>query len=184
MAIHSWRTMSEIEKQPYVEWRKARRTKKKLRKQWLDAVQQSSQEGREEKWSSICVISSSQDPVKTLKGIYIKTKNWKELLLTDEPFTRDDLITIQNPNSLDDRVLLDFEHVKNDLKVDDEGRGPEMLLYFKFRIFKRSPSTATIFDGGETFDGGTTFDGGEATETGSVLVVVESRWRKKKKRVD
>ncbi|QCD83985.1 hypothetical protein DEO72_LG2g4334 [Vigna unguiculata] len=45
----------------------------------------------------------------------------------------------------------------------------------------RSPSTATIFDGGETFDGGTTFDGGEATETGSVLVVVESRWRKKKK---
>ena len=55
---------------------------------------------------------------------------------------------------------------------------------------KRSPSTATIFDGGETFDdgetfdGGTTFDGGEATETGSVLVVVESRWRKKKKCVD
>ncbi|QCD99018.1 MFS transporter [Vigna unguiculata] len=51
----------------------------------------------------------------------------------------------------------------------------------------RSPSTATIFNGGETFDGGeifdggTTFDGGEATETGSVLVVVESRWRKKKK---
>ncbi|QCD93709.1 peptidyl-prolyl cis-trans isomerase-like 2 [Vigna unguiculata] len=118
-------------------------------------------------------ISSSQDPVKTLKGIYIKTKNWKELL-TDEPFTRDDLITIQNPNALDDRVLLDFDHVKNDLKVDDED-------------IKRSPSTATIFDDGETFDGGetfddgTTFDGGEATETGSVLVVVESRWTKKKK---
>jgi len=38
---------------------------------------------------------------------------------------------------------------------------------------KRSPSTTTIFDDGETFDDG------EATETGSVLVVVESRWRKK-----
>ncbi|KAL5098625.1 hypothetical protein RYX36_002952 [Vicia faba] len=50
----------------------------------------------------------------------IKTKNWKELL-TDETFTRDDLITIQNPNALDQKVLLDFDHVKQNLKIDDEG---------------------------------------------------------------
>ncbi|KAL2348309.1 hypothetical protein Fmac_002309 [Flemingia macrophylla] len=55
-----------------------------------------------------------------VKELNIKTKNWKELL-TDEPFTKDDLITIQNPNALDSKVLLDFDHVKNSLKVDDEG---------------------------------------------------------------
>lgn len=54
-----------------------------------------------------------------IKELNLKTKNWKELL-TDEPFTREDLITIQNPNALDSRVLLDFDHVKNSLKVDDE----------------------------------------------------------------
>ncbi|KAJ8567344.1 hypothetical protein K7X08_019552 [Anisodus acutangulus] len=54
-----------------------------------------------------------------VKELNIKTKNWKELL-TDEPFTREDLITIQNPNALDTKVLLDFDHVKKSLKVDDE----------------------------------------------------------------
>jgi len=41
---------------------------------------------------------------------------------------------------------------------------------WKPKDIKRSPSMAAIFDGG------TTFDGGEATKTGSILVVVESRW--------
>ncbi|MCI18171.1 peptidyl-prolyl cis-trans isomerase-like 2-like, partial [Trifolium medium] len=41
-------------------------------------------------------------------------------LLTDEAFTKDDLITIQNPNALDQKVLLDFDHVKQNLKVEDE----------------------------------------------------------------
>ncbi|CAL9073157.1 unnamed protein product [Musa textilis] len=54
-----------------------------------------------------------------IKELNLKTKNWKELI-TDEPFTKDDLITIQNPNTLDSKVLSDFDHVKNSLKVDDE----------------------------------------------------------------
>ncbi|XP_043713673.1 peptidyl-prolyl cis-trans isomerase CYP65 [Telopea speciosissima] len=54
-----------------------------------------------------------------IKELNLKTKNWKELL-TDEPFTREDLITIQNPNALDSKVLIEFDHVKNSLKVDDE----------------------------------------------------------------
>ncbi|KAL4377825.1 hypothetical protein GQ457_02G008390 [Hibiscus cannabinus] len=54
-----------------------------------------------------------------IKELNVKTKNWKELL-TDEPFTKEDLITIQNPNALDSKVTLDFDHVKNSLKVDDE----------------------------------------------------------------
>ncbi|KAJ4962604.1 hypothetical protein NE237_022543 [Protea cynaroides] len=54
-----------------------------------------------------------------IKELNLKTKNWKELL-TDEPFAREDLITIQNPNALDSKVLIEFDHVKNSLKVDDE----------------------------------------------------------------
>lgn len=54
-----------------------------------------------------------------IKELNLKTKNWKELL-TDEPFTREDLITIQNPNALDSKVLVEFDHVKKSLKLDDE----------------------------------------------------------------
>lgn len=55
-----------------------------------------------------------------IKELNIKTKNWKELL-TDEPFTKEDIITIQNPNELDAKKALDnFDHVKKGLKVDDE----------------------------------------------------------------
>ncbi|CAN6448140.1 unnamed protein product [Victoria cruziana] len=54
-----------------------------------------------------------------VRELNIKPKNWKELL-TDEPFTKDDIITIQNPNALDAKVLGDFDHVKNKLTLDDE----------------------------------------------------------------
>ncbi|CAA6662985.1 unnamed protein product [Spirodela intermedia] len=54
-----------------------------------------------------------------IKELNIKTKNWKELL-TDEPFTKDDLITIQNPNAIDSKVIVDFDHIKNSLTVEDE----------------------------------------------------------------
>lgn len=54
-----------------------------------------------------------------IKELNIKTKNWRELI-TDEPFTREDLITIQNPNAVDSKVTLDFDHVKHGLKIDDE----------------------------------------------------------------
>lgn len=29
---------------------------------------------------------------------------------------------LQNPNTLESKALLDFDHVKNSLKVDDEGK--------------------------------------------------------------
>ncbi|KAL3699993.1 hypothetical protein R1sor_018015 [Riccia sorocarpa] len=54
-----------------------------------------------------------------VKELNLKTKNWKELL-TDDPFTREDLITIQDPNKLDSRVLTNFDHVQHDTKLDDE----------------------------------------------------------------
>lgn len=54
-----------------------------------------------------------------IKELNIKTKNWKELL-TDEPFTKEDITMIQDPNALDSKVALEFDHVKSSLKVDDE----------------------------------------------------------------
>ncbi|XP_020574806.1 peptidyl-prolyl cis-trans isomerase CYP65 [Phalaenopsis equestris] len=54
-----------------------------------------------------------------IKELNIKNKNWKELL-TDEPFTKDDLITIQNPHALDSKVVVEFDHFKKNLKLEDD----------------------------------------------------------------
>eukprot|EP00118_Oscarella_pearsei_P012449 m.91995 g.91995 ORF g.91995 m.91995 type:complete len:471 (+) comp36711_c1_seq14:136-1548(+) len=58
----------------------------------------------------------SYDAVERLN---IKPKNLRELL-TDEPFVRNDLIHLQDPNNLDKFNLADFYHLKNNLKVLDE----------------------------------------------------------------
>ncbi|CAI5471266.1 unnamed protein product [Closterium sp. Yama58-4] len=57
-----------------------------------------------------------------IKELNVKPKNWKELL-TDEPFTRADIITIQDPNNLDAKVLTEFDHVKQNLAAPKEGEG-------------------------------------------------------------
>ncbi|XP_022640574.1 high mobility group B protein 10-like isoform X2 [Vigna radiata var. radiata] len=57
MAIHSWRTMSETEKQPYVEESKKNKEEIKeamVRRSKQQSSQDTNQETREEKWSSIC----------------------------------------------------------------------------------------------------------------------------------
>ena len=45
------------------------------------------------------------------------------------------IICLQNPNALDSKVLLDFDHVKNSLKVDDEGKLKILFLKISFRVF-------------------------------------------------
>lgn len=46
---------------------------------------------------------------------------------------------MQNPNELDSRVLLDFDHVKNNLKIDDEGlqylAAPSFVSYILSSFF-------------------------------------------------
>ncbi|KAF4520130.1 hypothetical protein B566_EDAN010286 [Ephemera danica] len=49
----------------------------------------------------------------------VKTKSFKDLL-TDEPYSRKDLITLQEPNNVDKFNLSTFHHLKNNLKVTDE----------------------------------------------------------------
>ncbi|CAG8490353.1 6447_t:CDS:10 [Acaulospora colombiana] len=56
-----------------------------------------------------------------IERLNIKSKNWKDLL-TDEPFTRKDIITIQDPHNIESRNLSNFYHLKNDLTVDDEDK--------------------------------------------------------------
>ncbi|XP_067861636.1 RING-type E3 ubiquitin-protein ligase PPIL2 [Heptranchias perlo] len=65
--------------------------------------------------------------VKTTGNVYsyeaveqlnIKTKSYKDLL-NDEPFNRQDIITLQDPSNVDKFNVSNFFHVKNDLKVPD-----------------------------------------------------------------
>ncbi|KAG0346688.1 Peptidyl-prolyl cis-trans isomerase cyp8 [Podila humilis] len=54
-----------------------------------------------------------------VERLNIKAKFWKDLM-TDEPFTRKDIITIQDPHNLDKRNLANFHYIKNDLTARDE----------------------------------------------------------------
>uniref|UniRef100_A0AAR2JSX5 RING-type E3 ubiquitin transferase n=1 Tax=Pygocentrus nattereri TaxID=42514 RepID=A0AAR2JSX5_PYGNA len=53
-----------------------------------------------------------------VEQLNIKTKSYKDLL-TDEPFTRQDIITLQDPTNLDKFNVSNFFHVKNNVKVLD-----------------------------------------------------------------
>ncbi|KAI8928192.1 hypothetical protein BC831DRAFT_397802 [Entophlyctis helioformis] len=52
-------------------------------------------------------------------SLNIRTKNWKDLL-SGVPFTRADIITLQDPHNIAARNINDFHHVRNDLKVDPD----------------------------------------------------------------
>ena len=58
-----------------------------------------------------------------LNLLAIKPKTWRDLI-SDEPFTRSDIITIQDPNNLASRDLREYDYVKSGRKVtDDEMEG-------------------------------------------------------------
>ncbi|RKP05281.1 cyclophilin-like domain-containing protein, partial [Thamnocephalis sphaerospora] len=46
-----------------------------------------------------------------IERLNVKAKHWRDLM-TDEPFTRKDLITLQDPHNLELRNLSNFQHVK------------------------------------------------------------------------
>jgi len=59
----------------------------------------------------------------SLNLLAIKPKTWRDLI-SDEPFTRSDIITIQDPNNLASRDLREYDYVKSGRKVtDDEMEG-------------------------------------------------------------
>ncbi|XP_067911446.1 RING-type E3 ubiquitin-protein ligase PPIL2 isoform X2 [Heterodontus francisci] len=53
-----------------------------------------------------------------VEQLNVKTKSYKDLL-NDEPFNRQDIITLQDPSNVDKFNVSNFFHVKNDLKVPD-----------------------------------------------------------------
>ncbi|KAI9302829.1 peptidyl-prolyl cis-trans isomerase-like 2 [Cunninghamella echinulata] len=52
----------------------------------------------------------------TIDRLNIKAKHWKDLM-NDEPFTRKDIIMIQDPHNLENRNMSKFHYLKNDMKV-------------------------------------------------------------------
>lgn len=57
--------------------------------------------------------------VQAIEELNIKPKFWKDLL-TDEPFSRKDIIHLQDPMNLSARNMQQFDHVKRNLKLIDE----------------------------------------------------------------
>uniref|UniRef100_A0A8C4J296 Peptidylprolyl isomerase like 2 n=1 Tax=Dromaius novaehollandiae TaxID=8790 RepID=A0A8C4J296_DRONO len=53
-----------------------------------------------------------------VEQLNIKPKSYKDLL-TDEPFTRQDIVTLQDPTNLDKFNISNFFHVKSNLKIID-----------------------------------------------------------------
>lgn len=54
-----------------------------------------------------------------VEQLNIKTKNWKDLV-DDTPFTRKDIITIQDPNDLNKFNITTFHHIRKNLRVETE----------------------------------------------------------------
>ncbi|GMK57825.1 hypothetical protein CspeluHIS016_0406590 [Cutaneotrichosporon spelunceum] len=55
----------------------------------------------------------------SLQLLAIKPKTWRDLV-SDEPFTREDIITIQDPANVKARDARDFDYVRNQKKVSQE----------------------------------------------------------------
>jgi peptidyl-prolyl cis-trans isomerase-like protein 2 len=66
----------------------------------------------------ICAIKTTGNVYCTdaVDELCVKAKNWKDLL-TDEPFKRSDVITLQDPLNLKSRTLDNFDHVKRGVDV-------------------------------------------------------------------
>jgi peptidyl-prolyl cis-trans isomerase-like protein 2 len=66
-----------------------------------------------------------------IEQLNIKTKSWKDLL-NDEAFQRKDLITLQDPHNIEKFNLSTFHHLRNNLKVENEGQ--YLYIHQKFVI--------------------------------------------------
>ncbi|KAH8030800.1 hypothetical protein HPB51_011844 [Rhipicephalus microplus] len=74
----------------------------------------------------------------------LRAKNFKDLL-TDEPFTRQDIITLQDPSDLEKFNLSRFHHLKHNLKVIDPEE-ERMKSDPKYTLRKMNAETRTILD--------------------------------------
>lgn len=68
-----------------------------------------------------------------IERLNIKPAYWKDLL-TDEPFTRKDILTIQDPSNLDKFNLQSFYHIKKKLKLTGEEDEEEAMKDPKYNL--------------------------------------------------
>lgn len=54
-----------------------------------------------------------------VEQLNIKTKNWRDLL-SDDPFLRSDIITIQDPKNLDKFNLQSYHHLKHNMRLPED----------------------------------------------------------------
>ncbi len=69
-----------------------------------------------------------------VEELNIKPKNWKDLL-TDEPFQRKDILILQDPQNSEKCNISNFHHIKNSLKVDDDGEKSIRDITNRFHYF-------------------------------------------------
>jgi len=60
----------------------------------------------------------------TVEQLNIKAKNMRDLV-SDEEFTRGDLIILQDPNNLEKQNLAEFKNVKDKEEEEANGKAPE-----------------------------------------------------------
>ena len=58
--------------------------------------------------------------LQAVEQLNLKAHNMRDLM-TDEPFVRDDLVTLQDPTDLNKFNMTTFHHLKNSLTVGEEG---------------------------------------------------------------
>lgn len=79
-----------------------------------------------------------------VERLNLKPKNFRDLL-TDEPFSKSDIIDIQDPFNLDKFNLSNFHHLKNNLKVDDE-EAEKAMKDPMYTLKQRNAETKMILD--------------------------------------
>lgn len=68
----------------------------------------------------VCVATSGNVfSFEAIEQLNLKTRNFKDLI-NDTPFTRKDIITIQDPNNLEKFNISTFHHVKKKLRIETE----------------------------------------------------------------
>lgn len=80
-----------------------------------------------------------------IEQLNVKAKNWKDLV-DDTPFTRKDIITIQDPSNLEKFNITTFHHVKRKLKVETEEETLDRLSGAQGRLKKISNETKDILN--------------------------------------
>ena len=66
-------------------------------------------------------VLSSCFLAQAVERLNLKPRNMRDLI-TDQPFTKADLVTLQDPMDLGKFNMSSFHHLKNSLTVGEEGR--------------------------------------------------------------